>query len=172
MNMKIKLYVAAIFSACFLFFTSCEKDVDAGGTAVQKMAGDWWVTVDVIWDGENIGDAYDLGPILMYTYNTAANKPTEMWLEDDGNFWEFKLKVDVQYEQRTFSTAGFVDNLFYESQASVTDGKILAGAAKTPSGMPADSIYFRVEFDDEYYDAINYYIISGFRRSGFPADDF
>ena len=169
--MKIQFYITAIFFACIIFLTSCEKDVDAGGTAVMKMAGDWWVTVDVIWEGENIGDAYGLEHIQMFTYNTAANKSTEMWLEDDHNFWAFKIKVDVQYEERTFSTAGFVDNREYESKVKIFDGKILAGAAKTPSGMPADSIYFKVKFDDDY-DEIDYYIISGFRRSGFPADDF
>ena len=170
MNMKIKLYVAAIFSACFLFFTSCEKDVDAGGTAVQKMAGDWWVTLELIEDGVNYGDDYGLGPFLMYTYNTAANKSTEMWLEDDHNFWAYKIKVDVQYDKRAFSTAGFVDNDFYESQVKISDGIIMEGAAKTPSGMPADSIRYTIQFDDD--DPNIHYIISGFRRSGFPADDF
>ena len=33
---------------------------------------------------------------------------------------------------------------------TITDGKIMKGAATTPSGMPADSIVFYVEFDDDY----------------------
>ena len=45
-------------------------------------------------------------------------------------------------------------------------GKVLAGAATTPSGMPADSIVFfvNVQGDDTYK-------IAGFRRTGFPADE-
>ncbi|MDR1224944.1 MAG: hypothetical protein LBL07_19005 [Tannerella sp.] len=168
--MKIKKYLTALFAVCSLFITGCEDETDPGGTAVKKMAGDWWVTVDVI-DGEtNLGDDYGLGHILMYTYNTAANKMTEMWLEDGGHFWDYKLKVDVQYENRTFSTSGMVDNQAYESQVSITDGKIMEGAATTPSGMPADSIIYYVQFDDDN-EGIRYRI-SGFRRTGFPADDF
>ncbi|MDR1382128.1 MAG: hypothetical protein LBJ47_11710 [Tannerella sp.] len=169
--MKIKKYLtAAVFAACSLFITGCEDETDPGGTAVKKMAGDWWVTVDVIEGETNLGDGYGIGHLIMHTYNTAANKPTEMWLEDGGNFWDYKLRVDVQYENRTFSTAGFVDNHAYESQASITDGKILEGAATTPSGMPADSIIYYIRFDDD--EPEYQYRISGFRRTGFPADDF
>lgn len=52
----------------------------------------------------------------------------------------------------------------------ITDGKILEGAALTPSGMPADSIVYMIQFDDDP-DGLTYKV-SGFRRTGFPADDF
>ncbi|MCS3174453.1 hypothetical protein NXW76_26395 [Bacteroides thetaiotaomicron] len=48
-----------------------------------------------------------------------------MWLDDLGNFWEYKLKVNVNYAARTFSTTGFVDNVTYESKVKITDGKVL-----------------------------------------------
>ena len=53
-----------------------------------------------------------------------------------------------------------------EITLDVTDGKVLAGAATTPSGMPADSIVFfvNIQGDDTYK-------IAGFRRTGFPADE-
>lgn len=69
---------------------------------------------------------------------------------------------------------------------TITDGKILKGAATTPSGMPADSIVFYVEFDDDYTqldeesDKVEYtptafgfknYRISGYRYTGFTNDD-
>ena len=38
------------------------------------------------------------------------------------------------------------------------------------SGMPADSIVYMVQFDDDE-DGLTYKV-SGFRRTGFPADDF
>ena len=176
MNMKIKKYLVATIAVCSLLMTSCQdEDFDAGGTAVMKMAGDWWVTMELIYEGENLGDYYGIGHFQMYTYNTAANKATEMWLEDGGHFWDYKLKVDVQYENRTFSTNGFVDNIAYDDpdydpQAKIIDGKILYGAATSPSGMPVDSISYTISFNDDEEGIV--YKISGFRRTGFPADDF
>ena len=106
----------------------------------------------------------------MYTYNTAANVPTEMWLEDGANFWDYKVKVNVDYNNRTFTTNDFIDNTSYDCKVKITDGKILEGAALTPSGMPADSIVYMIQFDDDP-DGLTYKV-SGFRRTGFPADDF
>ena len=67
---------------------------------------------------------------------------------------------------------------------TITDGKILKGAATTPSGMPADSIVFYVEFDDDYtlddegnvvyapeYYGFKNYRVSGYRYTGFTNDD-
>ena len=76
----------------------------------------------------------------------------------------------MNYATRTFSTTGFVDNVTYESKVKITDGKILEGAALTPSGMPADSIVYMIQFDDDP-DGLTYKV-SGFSRTGFPADDF
>ena len=46
----------------------------------------------------------------------------------------------------------------------------MEGEATTPSGMPADSIVYMIQFDDDENQLI--YKVSGFRRTGFPADDF
>lgn len=166
----MKKYLLFIISFAF-FLVSCDDDTDPGNTATEKMSGDWWVTVDVITpDGTNHGDAYGLGHILMYTYNTAANIPTEVWLEDAGHFWDYKVKVNIDYTKKTFTTSDFVENIAYESKVNIIDGKVLEGTAKTPSGMPADSIVYKVQFDDD--DDGYTYQVSGFRRTGFPADDF
>ncbi len=63
-----------------------------------------------------------------------------------------------------------IDNASYESQFEITDGKVLKDGAITPSGQPADSIVFYVKFDDDTDNIL--WKVSGFRRSGFPADDF
>lgn len=158
-----------MMAAISFAFAGCDKETEPGGTAIEKMAGDWWVTVDVIDNGVNLGDV-GVGHIKMYTYNTAANSGTEMWLDDDKKFWDYKVKVNVDYANRLFSTTDFVNNTKYESKVKITDGKIMEGVAKTPSGMPADSIVYFVQFDD---DTDGYtYKVSGFRRTGFPADDF
>lgn len=80
------------------------------------------------------------------------------------------MKVNVNYAERTFSTPDFVNNVIYESKVKISDGKVLENAATTPSGMPADSIVYMVQFDDDENGLT--YKVSGFRRTGFPADDF
>lgn len=166
----MKKYMILLLASLAFAFTACDDDTEPSGTAIEKMAGDWWITVNAIIDGKEVEDPFELGHMQMSTYNTASNSETEMWLDDLNNFWKYKLKVNVNYTERTFSTTGFVDNVIYESKVKITDGKILENAAKTPSGMPADSIVYMVQFDDD--DNNLTYKISGFRRTGFPADDF
>lgn len=165
----MKRYIGCLLTMFCILLTSCDKETEPSGTSVEKMAGDWWVTAHIMQDGQDMGDA-GVGHFRMYTYNTAANLPTEMWLEDEGNFWDFRLRVAVDYPNRTFSTNGFVPNASYDCGVSITRGQILEGAATTPSGMPADSIVYFIQFDDDVNNLL--YKISGFRRTGFDADDF
>ena len=110
---------------------------------------------------------------LMLSHSQFTNDANEMilWkIRYDIWCWNENLVKAENYEARTFSTTGFVDNVTYESKVKITDGKVLEKAATTPSGMPADSIVYMVQFDDDE-DGLTY-IVSGFRRTGFPADDF
>jgi hypothetical protein len=166
----MKKYLILLFAALSFSLVSCDDDTEPGGTSVEKMAGDWWVTVNIIDNGQEYIDPYEIGQIRMATYNTAANLSTEMWIDDQNNFWEYKAKVTVDYNARTFYSNSFVDNITYDSQVRITEGKILEGVATTPSGMPADSIVYFIEFDDDPDGYL--YKVSGFRRTGFPADDF
>ena len=79
-------------------FVSCDPETDekAGGTAVEKMAGLWDVTVDVVDEQGNVlgKDPFGLGTININTYNTAANDADKMWLDDDA-FYGVKMKVNV-----------------------------------------------------------------------------
>lgn len=165
----MKKYLILLFTALAFSLVSCENETEADGTSVEKMAGDWWVTAHVMRNGVDAGDT-GVGHFKMRTFNTAANSATEMWLEDGGVFWNYKLKVGVDYGNRTFSTPDFVTNVAYESKVKITEGKVLENVAKTPSGMPTDSIVYFIQFDDDP-DGLTYKV-SGFRRTGFPADDF
>lgn len=168
--MIMKKYMILLLASLAFTVVACDDDTEPGGTAIEKMAGDWWVTVNAIIDGEEVEDPYGAGHIQMSTYNTASNSNTEMWLDDLNNFGEYKLKVNVNYAERTFSTPDFVNNVIYESKVKISDGKVLENAATTPSGMPADSIVYMVQFDNDENGLT--YKVSGFRRTGFPADDF
>ena len=164
-------YLILLIAAVAFTFVSCNNDTEPGGTEVKSMSGEWWVTCTFestpgVWE-DAVG-----GHVKFSTYNTAANKSTEMCLNDLGKIWPFKSVVDVDYTAKTFSTKAAVSTN-NAAKPTVTvlikDGKVLKGAAKTPSGLAADSIVFYSTFSD---DATTVYKISGFRRTGFPADDF
>ena len=177
----MKKYFVTILAA-FIFFTfGCEKVTDPGGTVLEKMAGDWWVQREVVdltsgssyEEYDNYGDS-GAGTFLIYTFNTAANTGDELWISDDGNFWEFQVKVAVDHANMTFTTHP-TDTVSvwpgYDISVKILEGKILEGAATTPSGMPADSIFFVASFEDDSNPGTGY-AFKGFRRTGFAADDF
>lgn len=167
----MKKYLILLFAALSFSLTGCEEtDIEPGGTAVEKMAGLWNVT----WEQKNAqGEWEDIlgGTVPLNTYNTAANVATEMWL-NEGYLLDMPLKVSTDYAARTFQmpeTVLEVDENTWgvpEIKLSITDGKILEGAATTPSGMPADSILFFVNVagDDTYK-------VAGFRHTGFTEDE-
>lgn len=186
----MKKYIILLFTVLAFTLSSCDSDTEPGGTAVEKMAGDWWVTYqssiaeyDYIFDG--IGAMPDEKDIEnwewdfiytddhseMYTYNTAANVPTEMFVSDHGSYWGYKVKAKVDYAARTFERPTTANLAYDDINVTIIGGKVLKDAATTPSGMPADSIVFYIKFSDDEY-GFTYTKVSGFRRTGFPADDF
>jgi hypothetical protein len=172
---KILLYTAILISGLF-FITSCEKE-EIGGTSTVAMAGEWYVTgIAVDADGNVVygdDDLFGLGHFHLDTYNTADNNSTEMWIDDNENFWEFKAKISVDLNTMTFQAAE-AQNEYYDMQVTVSEGKIIPGAATTPSGMPADSIVFLVNFSDDTYPedfGFASYRIAGYRYTGFSLDD-
>jgi len=180
----------ALAALATLTFVSCEKK-EVGGTEVQDMSGEWYVHVvgldedgSVLYEDE---DLYGFGNFILLTYNDAANKGDKLFIQDTPNadgllFWDFKVKTNCNTGDNTFSVKGGTD-LNNSIDIDVTNGKILFGAAKTPSGQPADSITFDILFEDDPYAAPNadkpgfkaaYYDrlrITGYRYTGFVADN-
>ncbi len=158
-----------------VLLTSCEKE-EIGGTATKALAGEWVVTVDQVDEAGNLvhKDLFGVGHFLLNTFNTAANVPTEMWLDDNGGFWEFKVKVDTDCKALTFKTNTPQTDIINGCEVKLDGGKVLLNAATTPSGMPADSIVFYVSFDDDSYGSAYGYAkhrFSGYRYTGFAADE-
>lgn len=156
------------------FLTSCEKD-KIGGTATERLAGEWYVTAAAINSDGSIWDEdpFGIGNILIATYNTSTNIPTEIWVDDAEHFWDFKVKAKADVNALTFSVDD-ANNAYYDSKVTILDGKILLKAATTPSGMPADSIVFEVSFDDDDNPGrygFARYRISGYRYTGFTGDE-
>jgi hypothetical protein len=153
--------------------SACKKD-EIGGTTTQKIAGTWYVTASPLdLDGDVIGeDFWGIGHFLVDTYSTADNSITSIWIDDNGNFWDFKGKIQADVNSLTFSGTD-VENISYEdSEFTIKNGKILLGAAKTPSGAVADSIYFTVSFNDEDDpDNVSGYKLAGYRYTGLAGDE-
>ena len=177
--MKKILFSAALVMT--MLFFSCSKD-EIGGTATQNTAGNWYVTVEAVDEAGNVvysdDELFGIGRFEMITYNTAANNPTEMIVDDLGNFWEFKVKVNCDQNALTFQTNTTEDNNMvagYEDiNVSITGGKILPKAGRQNNGSPADSIVFYVNFsDDNYPEMLGYakYKVSGVRYSGLVEND-
>lgn len=177
--MKKVLYFAALLFG--LTLTSCEKE-EMGGTATEATAGQWYVTVDAADENgnlvEGLEDLFGLGRVVMLTYNTSANNPNEMIVDDIANFWEFKVKVACDQQALTFQTNTTENNNLVagneDINVSITGGKILPQAGRQNNGSPADSIVFYVSFsDDEYPAAYGYknYRVSGIRYSGLEEND-
>ena len=177
--MKKVLYFAALLFG--LTLTSCEKE-EMGGTATEATAGQWYVTVDAADENgnlvEGLEDLFGLGRVVMLTYNTSANNPNEMIVDDIANFWKFKVKVACDQQALTFQTNTTENNNLvsgYEDiNVQISGGKILPQAGRQNNGSPADSIVFYVSFsDDEYPAAYGYknYRVSGIRYSGLEEND-
>ncbi|PHQ62452.1 MAG: hypothetical protein COC08_00790 [Maribacter sp.] len=146
------------------FVTSCDEggNPDPGETSVVEMAGDWYVQ-------GFIGDQLIADYLLISTYNTATDDGTEMWVDDQGNFWEFKAKSPVNTTSLTFS-GDALDSDFdgYIITVSISNGTIVKDGATTSGGNTADGISFDIEFSD---DPGTIYTLSGYKRTGLLEDE-
>lgn len=165
--MKKILY---LMLASVVLFASCAKD-PIENTATVGMAGEWYVTVDVVDEtGEVVmEDPYGLGRFIISTFNTASDKAEEMFVYDNLNFWEFQVQVKADPAAKTFATDGMAPNLMYESNVQISAGKITYGGATTPAGKPADAIEFLLQFDDDDYGFV--YKVHGYRYTGLASDE-
>ena len=196
--MKKYISLALMTIALSFGFVSCdvETNEEPGGTNVQNMAGRWTVSVSQVDENGNVvfepEDLFGVVDVDLFTFNTSANSSTEMWIDDDGNFWDFKFKMLINYGAGTFSATDIhynddmreIAELIAAGQtptdkngnpltaetATITDGKILYGQGHNIHGMPTDSISFYVTFSDDPYGAQFGYAkhhVAGTRYSGF-----
>ena len=154
-------------------FTACQKE-EIGGTATEALAGEWVVQIDAVDASGQIvyEDPFDMGESMIWTYNTSANTPDVMFIDDQGWFWEYKCKVNCDVENLTFSATA-AEDLYHGISVNIEGGKITLDGAKTPSGMPADAIAFYVVFSDDDFVGTAYdkLYVHGYRYTGFAADE-
>ena len=158
--------ILLIIGVVAIGFSSCQKKPDIDGTEAQNMASEWWVQL-FHQDGTLAYPPTYWGHIA--TYNTASNG-SEIWIDDQGEIWDFKIKVKADLANRTFSAdkaVSVVPN--YNIWVTVTEGKILEKAAKSRTGVVTDSIYMKVLFEDDPGET---YTIRGHARTKFAEDDY
>lgn len=149
--MKKYLYFAMMIAGLFVM-ASCVKD-EAGGTATEAVAGQWYVNIDVVdedgnlIDEEDYADYFGIGRQLMLSYNTAANRSSEMFIDMTGiesniaPFFMIKCVVPCSVDGLTFGSDQEIENMFiYDVSAAETDTTII----------PADTI----EVDDMYFSCL------------------
>ena len=147
-----------------IVLASCNKNLpDVGGTAAQKIANEWWVTLDSV----GIADYFGIGHIKIATYNTSANDDS-IWVDDLGQGWNVKFKAKADFSNLTFGASNS-SNLYYPITVNLNEGKVLLNAGHTRSGNVADSIHMKLEFSD---DPGTIYEMNGVARSRFAEDDY
>lgn len=174
---KFKQNITRILAAVLVLtsFAACDEvgDADPGGTSTKAMSGDWYVQMSV--DGNVVVDYK-----VISTYNTAANDGKEMWIEDHGNLWNFKVKSPITLGSLSFAgnnlASSVVDDVAatpdvietYDVNVNITEGKITKNGATSTGGHTVDGISFKAEFSD---DPGTIYEIKGYKRTGFFEDE-
>ncbi len=163
---KIALYFALIAFAVGSF--SCQKELNPGGTATQDFSGDWWVFL-LEDDGEgNFVDLYDLGYLLLSTYNTAANVPDKMFVDFFDEFVPVKVIANLNQSESAISGENLFNYYADDLEVNILNGTVIRNAATTSGGNVSDSIYIEFEYvsDPGYI-----YKLAGYRRTGFEEDE-
>lgn len=167
-NLIIIALFAMVVSSCDL-----KEDYEIEKSKVVEAAGQWFV----LYNHETFGeDPFGAGFTSLKTFNTSADDGTEIWLTDEGNFWDYKVKIPIDINNLTFGGEDTLTNAVtdYDIKVIVRNGKIIKNASVQPSGATTDSIYFEIWFED-LQDATEIpndkLLVSGFRRTGFLEDE-
>lgn len=156
--------ILLLSSFAIILLASCGKHLpDVGGTSAQKIANEWWVTLDSV----GKADYFGIGHIKIATYNTSANDDS-IWVDDLGNGWNVKFKAKADFSNLTFGASNS-SNLYYPITVNLNEGKVFLEAGHTRSGNVADSIHMKLEFSD---DPGVIYEMNGVARTRFAEDDY
>lgn len=184
--MKKVLFIVA--AAIIAFAISCQKD-PIGKTEAAALAGQWYVMYNgVDANGEIVPGFEDFngGYSLALTFSVASNSADSLWVSDtdESNFLGYQVKVPCNLSALSFGSdteepnrhpdSYGIANSYITDKVIVSKGKIMPGAATTPSGMPADSIYFEVKLSDDALAAAygyDHYQVVGYRYTGFAGDE-
>ncbi|TPE43716.1 lipid-binding protein [Pontibacter mangrovi] len=172
--MKLTYTLLLVLFLALGFLPACDDDDDVEYTATYPVSGDWTVTYSVETAPGQFEPLVEDTELLIY--NTAANVPTEVWVDDQENFWTFIIRTDVNMSNLTFSAQNAVSTAQvenadgelepYDIEVNITDGQVFEDAV-TVNGVQRDSIYFKVSFEDDDPAFGTVYHVYGHRSTGF-----
>lgn len=169
----MKKYIYGLLSlSLVLVMTGCFEEPENWYSSTTDYDGEWYVRYDHETYGE---DPFGASYVTNLTFNTAADDGKEIWLEDSGDFWDYKVKVVVDQETLTFGSEEVLVNQVddYAIGVKIMNGKIIKNAVTLPSTLVVDSIYYEVWFEDlEGATGIanDKLLVGGYRRTGFEED--
>ncbi|MBB6612245.1 hypothetical protein H7F15_14440 [Pontibacter sp. Tf4] len=163
--MKLKYSYLLIMLLSVGFLASCDDDDDdeIEFTATYPLSGDWTVNYSIETAPGQFEPLVEHGEVLIY--NTSENVPTEIWVDDQGNFWDFKTKSPADANARTFGGEGLQD-VQHDAVVNIANGQVFLDAV-TVNGIKRDSIYFQVSFSDDEEPFGTIYHVYGHRSTGF-----
>jgi len=169
---NIKNNIKNIFVGVFFLGTLIACDDDRGyddyeqeGTALQEMSGEYWIDITdasgALYVQHALHKLYDdnNGNLVITDRIGSGNTFTGWWTD---------TTVDADPASLTFSGAN-LPNLADDSEVTITEGRILKGAARSRTGVVTDSIYFKGVYN---YDPETVLTFAGHKRTGFEEDEF
>jgi len=174
--MKKLIYAGVFFIALGLVSCDAGDEPSIGGTATQKIAGEWFLQLRD--EANNIVVPYS----LVTTSNTAANVATELWFVDH-SFFGAQAKLTVDPNALTFTTTDSPNIDYAAADApddypvvplgkketvisgspqtiTITSGKVLKDSFTAPSKAKTDSMFLQItgKYVADTYQATEYKI--------------
>lgn len=161
------IFLGALFVGALV---SCEDngydEYEPQRTALQEMSGEWWIDIT----DASTGDVY----VQHALHKTYDNNNGGLVITDrvgsSNTFtgWWTDTVVNADPGSLTFSGSN-LPNMADDSEVTITEGRIMKGAAHSRTGAVTDSIYFKGVYN---YDPETVLVFSGHKRTGFEDDEF
>jgi hypothetical protein len=136
-----------------------KEEYEQINSQVMEASGEWWIKFSKT--------GYETGYLKVLTFNTAADVATEMWISDNGNWKNIKVKCPVNIENLTFAGTNLA-NAATSMTVVIKNGKITKGGGLSTSGVVTDKISFEIELSSE--PGVTYKA-EGTRKTGFVEDE-
>lgn len=148
-------------------------DIDPGGVANNDLSGHWYVHYDHSVYGP---DPFGVGYTRLLTSTTADASATEFIIDDELNFWWYRVKAKMDIPSMTFGSNDTLVSYIpdYDIKVLVRNGQVFEDAVTTEAGVVTDSIYFEIWFEDLHTATgitSDTLFVSGYRRTGFLEDE-
>ncbi|MBV5312102.1 MAG: hypothetical protein JZU47_02330 [Prolixibacteraceae bacterium] len=157
----MKKYFIYILFLFVVAFSSCDvkEEYEQINSQVMEASGEWWIKFSKT--------GYETGYLKVLTFNTAADVATEIWISDNGNWKNIKVKCPVNIENLTFAGTNLA-NTATSMTVVIKNGKITKGGGLSTSGLVTDKISFEIELSSE--PGVTYKA-EGTRKTGFVEDE-